>query len=80
MFGGGEEALGQFFALSPCGVVAGPVLLDVVAGSGHQVPCAVHVGADDLGDLRVRVVEDLAQEKGGPLVRRQVLQQYQERQ
>jgi hypothetical protein len=36
--------------------------------------------ADDGGDLRVRVVEDLAQQERGPLLGRQALEQHQERQ
>jgi hypothetical protein len=52
----------------------------VDASLRDQVPRTVHIGADDLGDLRVRIVEHLTQQERGPLPRRQALQQHQERQ
>jgi hypothetical protein len=56
---GGEEPRGQLFSLPPGGVVARSPLAYVVAGPRDQVPCVVHIGADDLGDLRVRILEHL---------------------
>ena len=60
------------------GVEARAACLHVLARAGHEL-ARVDLGPlDDLADLRVAVAEHLAQEVGGPLDRRQALQQYQQ--
>jgi hypothetical protein len=42
-----------------------PPLVDVVAGTGEDLPAGDLGLAGDLGDLRVRVAEDLAEQEHG---------------
>jgi hypothetical protein len=46
----------------------------------HELAGVVLARDDDGGDLRVAVVEDLAQQERGPLLGRQALEQHRERQ
>ena len=77
--GGGEEASRQLVALLARGLESWSALLDVAAGSRGQLARVVLALADDLGDLGVAVVEDVVQQEGRALLRREALEQNEER-
>jgi hypothetical protein len=60
LLSGGEEVLSQLFSLPPRGVVAQRTFADVFASPRHQMAGTVHIGAEDLGDLQLRILEHLA--------------------
>ena len=75
---GVEEAAGHLVALLAGGLEPGLALVDVVPGADEDLP-AVRLGpAGDLGDLRVVVAEDLAEQEHGAFGGRQAFQQYKE--
>ncbi len=80
LLGGSEEPPGQLVALLTRGLEAGPTLLDVASCSRRELTDVVLALADDLGDLRVVVVEHIVQDQRSPLLRREALEQHEQRQ
>ncbi len=77
---GVEESAGHLVPLLARHVEPLPSLLHVRVGAHEDLPAVGRRLADDARHLVVRVVEDLAEEEDGPLDRRELLEQVQERQ
>jgi hypothetical protein len=74
-----EETAGYLVTLLAGGVEPGLALVNMAPGADEDLP-AVRLGlACDLGDLGIRVAEDLVQEEHGTLGRRQAFEQDEER-
>ncbi len=71
---GGEEAFGEGAALRRVNVVAGPPLLDVLAGASGELAHRGLAALQHGGDLRVGVAERLPEHEHRPLQRGQRLQ------
>ena len=78
--GGGEESPSQLVSMPLRGLKARAALLDVVAGAGGELTHVLLALADDRRDLRIPVVEHVAQEQRGALLGREALQQDEHRQ
>ena len=75
-----EEPSRELLALLVRRLKAGPALLDVASGPRRELAHVVGALADDLGDLRVVVVEYVVKQQDGALLGREALQQHQHRQ
>jgi hypothetical protein len=70
----------QLVALLARRLEARPPLLDVAPRSRRELTDVVPALANDLGDLRVVVIEHVVQQQHGALLRRKALEQHQHRQ
>ena len=77
---GREEPGCQLVALFARRLEARPALLDVTPGAGGELAHVVLALTDDLGDLRVAVVEDVVKQQHRALLGREALEQHQHRQ
>ncbi len=76
---GGEEALRESLSLLARRLEARLLLLDPAPCARRQLAAVVLALADDLRDLVVAVAEDVVEQEDGPLDRRQLLEQDEER-
>ena len=77
---GGEEGAGDLQPARLLHAVAGPCVADMAARPGGELPAGHGAAADGGGDFLEAEAEDVVQQEGGALQRRQALQRQHQRQ